>query len=161
MAIVGGGGGVTFHYIGRMAWSTSQVSTMDKYKYTSLYISLTPAHNRSGRIPNAKSGPKISKQLSRQAFGHYIRVLVGRRNMQYADLAQSDLLVDKVNINLDMLGAPMMNRIGRHVDCTHIVTINDSRMSNRDVELLKKLSKPATFDDSMGDDTVLSPSTGA
>jgi hypothetical protein len=81
--------------------------------------------------------------------------------MQYADLAQSDLLVDKVNINLDMLGAPMMNRIGRHVDCTHIVTINDSRMSNRDVELLKKLSKPAAFDDSMGDDTVLSPSTGA
>jgi hypothetical protein len=40
--IVGGeGGGLTFHYIGCMAWSTSQVSTMDKYKYTSLYISLT------------------------------------------------------------------------------------------------------------------------
>jgi hypothetical protein len=57
--------------------------------------------------------------------------------MQYADLAQSDLLADKVNVNLDMLGASMMNRICRHVDCTHIVPLNDSRTSNRDVELLK------------------------
>jgi hypothetical protein len=81
--------------------------------------------------------------------------------MQYADLAQSDILADKVNINLDMLGAPMMNRIGRHVDCTHIVAINDSRTSNRDVELLKKLPKPVAFGDSMGDGMVLSLSTGA
>jgi hypothetical protein len=66
--------------------------------------------------------------------------------MQYSDLAQSDLLADKV-----------MNWIGRHVDCTHIVTINDNRMSNRDVKLLKKLPKPAAF----GDSTVLSLSTGA
>jgi hypothetical protein len=155
------GGGVTFHYIGRMAWSTSQVSTIDKYKYTSLYISLTPTRSRSGRIPNAKTGPKISKQLSRQAFGHDICVLVGRRNMQYADLAQSDLFADKVNVNLDMFGASMMNRICHHVDCTHIVAINDSRTSNQDVELLKYLPKPAAFSDSMGDDTVLSLSTGA
>jgi hypothetical protein len=77
--------------------------------------------------------------------------------MQYSDLAQSDLLADKVNVNLDMLGAPVMNWIGRHVDCTHIVAINDNRMSNRDVKLLKKLPKPATFDGS----TVLSLSTGA
>jgi hypothetical protein len=81
--------------------------------------------------------------------------------MQYADLAQSDLFADKVNVNLDMLGAPMMNRICRHVDCTHIVAINDSRTSNQDVELLKYLSKPAAFGDSMGDGTVLSLSTGA
>jgi uncharacterized protein (DUF1501 family) len=34
--------------------------------------------------------------------------------------------VDKVNVNLDMLGALVMNRIGHHVDYTHIVAINDT-----------------------------------
>lgn len=154
-------GGVTFYYIGRMAWSTSQVSTMDRYKYSSLYVFLTPARSRSGKLLNAKIGPKISTQLCRQAFDHDIRILVRRWNMWDPNLAESGLLADEVNVYLDMLSAPVMNWIRRHVVNTHIVTINDSRTSNQDVELLEKLLELAAFDDSMGDDTILNRATGA
>lgn len=77
------------------------------------------------------------------------------------NLVESGLLADEVNVYLDMLSASVMNWIRRHLVNTHIVTINDSRTGNQDVELLEKLLELAAFDDNMGDDTILSRATGA
>ena len=42
-----------------LEYKASQVDL--EYKASQLYISLIPARSLSGRIPDAKTGPKISK----------------------------------------------------------------------------------------------------
>ena len=59
-------------------------------------------------------------------------------------LAQSDLLVHKVNVGLDILRAARVNRVSYHV-VANIVTVDDSRCGDRDMELLKQLAKPTTL----------------
>ena len=81
--------------------------------------------------------------------------------MENTDFPQGDLLADKVDVDLDMLGATMMDRVGGHIDRADVVTINKRRRSNGDVELLEKLSDPATLGDGVGDRPVLGLSTGA
>jgi hypothetical protein len=67
-----------------------------------------------------------------------------RRNMHYSDLSKSDLLANKVNIYLDMLDAKVVNWIGRHVDNTHIVAINNSCTTNRLLEKCRSQQHSAT-----------------
>ena len=81
--------------------------------------------------------------------------------MQHSNLSQHNLLTDEVDINLNMLRVTMMNRIGRHINGTDVITIDDSRRSNRDVKFLKKLAQLATLGDSMGDGAILSLRAGA
>ena len=60
--------------------------------------------------------------------------------MKDPNLAQGDLLMDEVNINLNVLCATMMNEIGCHVDSADIVVVDNRRRSNGDVELLQELA---------------------
>jgi hypothetical protein len=48
--------------------------------------------------------------------------------MKNTDLPQGDLLVNKVYINLYMLGGLMLNRIPGHLDSPDVVTINNSSL---------------------------------
>jgi hypothetical protein len=66
-----------------------------------------------------------------------------------------------MNINLDVLGSTMLYRIGRHVDSGHIVTVDKCSSTERSMELLKKLAKPAALGNCMSHDTILSLGTGA
>jgi hypothetical protein len=43
--------------------------------------------------------------------------------MEHPDLSQSNLLMDEVNVDLNMLHATMMDRVGGHVDGTDIVAV--------------------------------------
>ena len=104
-----------------------------------LYISLIPARSRNGRIPDAKVGPKLHEQLGRQAFRHDVRELVGRWNMEDPNLSQGHLFADEVNVDLDMLRATMMDRVGGHVDRADVVTINNGGSAKRAAKLTKKL----------------------
>ena len=56
--------------------------------------------------------------------------------MKDPNLAQGDLLTDKVNINLNVLRATMMNGIRCHVDSADIVAVDNRRRSNGNMELL-------------------------
>ena len=114
------------------------------------YTCLIPALIRSGRKTDAKTGPEIREQLNMQAFGHDISELVCRGNMKNSNMSQTDLLTDEVDVDPDVLGAAMMDRIGHHVDSANIVAIDNHRSSNRDMRLLKKLTKPTTLGNSMG-----------
>ena len=60
--------------------------------------------------------------------------------MEDPDLTQGHLLTDEVDVNLDVLRAPMMHRVGCHVDSTHVVTVDNSGRSERDMKLLEKLA---------------------
>jgi hypothetical protein len=83
------------------------------------------------------TGPKISKQLYRQAFRRDVRELVRGEDIKNLDLSQSNLLADEVIVDLNMLRATMMDEVGGHVDRTNVVAVDNRRRSKRDVELLK------------------------
>ena len=100
---------------------------------------------------DAKAGPKVCEQLYRELFGHDVHELVGGWHVEDTDFPQRDLLADEVDINLDMLGATMMDSVGDHIDRADIVTIDNGRKSKHDVKLLEKLAQPTTLGDDVGD----------
>jgi len=105
---------------------------MNKLPNTHIYF-LIPARSRSGRITDAKTGPKLSEQWSWKALRHDVRELVRGRHMEDPDLTQGHLLTDEVDVNLDVLRATMMNRIDYHVDCTNVVAIDNGHQRNQDI----------------------------
>jgi hypothetical protein len=80
--------------------------------------------------------------------------------MEHPNLSQGNLVADKVNVDLNVLCATMVDRISGHIDGANIVTVDDGRRSNGRVELLEKLTKPATLDHDMSNHAVLSLSAG-
>ena len=81
--------------------------------------------------------------------------------MKDPNLAQGDLLTDEVDINLNVLRASVINWIGCHVDNADIVTVDNHRRSNGNIELLQELAQPATLGHHMSNSTVLCFGTGA
>jgi hypothetical protein len=57
-----------------------------------------------------------------------------------------------------MLGSLGLNGVGRDVECTDVVTVNNGGMANR-VELAQKRAQPAGFSDAIGHCTILDFST--
>jgi len=62
--------------------------------------------------------------------------------MKNTDVANSNPFPDEVEVNLDMLCALMLNRVGRQIHGTHIVTIDKSRASQRSMKFLEQLAEP-------------------
>ena len=56
--------------------------------------------------------------------------------MQYLLIIDGNLLSNKVKINLNVLCALMLNRIGGHVDCADVVTIDLRGTAQGSMELL-------------------------
>jgi hypothetical protein len=81
--------------------------------------------------------------------------------MENPNFTKGDSLTDKMNVDLNVLRATMLHRIGRHVDGRYIVTVDKRGRMKRTVELLQKLSQPTTFRNSMSDSTILSFRTRA
>ena len=90
-----------------------------------------------------------------QSLSHDVHELMCGGDMEHADFPQSILLADEVDVNLDVLRATMLNRIGCHVDCTNVVAIDNGRRRNQDVELLKQLSQPAALSNCMCNSPIL------
>ena len=98
---------------------------------------------------DAEDGPKVYEQLHRKTFDHDIRELVGRRNVEDANLPQGHLLANEVDVDLDMLGATVVDRISSHIDGANVVAVDHCSQGNRDVKFLKELPNPAAFGDDM------------
>jgi hypothetical protein len=65
-----------------------------------------------------------------------------------------------VNVDLDVLHAPVVNRVDRHVDGADVVTVDNGGRSEGNVKLLKKLADPAALGDDVSYRTVLSLGVG-
>ena len=50
--------------------------------------------------------------------------------MENMNLSQSNLLMDKEDADLDMLGTMMMDGVRGHIDSADIVTLDDCRQQN-------------------------------
>jgi hypothetical protein len=53
--------------------------------------------------------------------------------------------LDEVEVDLDMLGALMLNMVGGEVDDAKVVIVDESALRQRGMELLEELSKPTSF----------------
>jgi hypothetical protein len=59
--------------------------------------------------------------------------------MEDADLADGDLLSNKVEINLHMLDALMLNGVGEEVDDADVVTVDQRAPRQQTLELMEQL----------------------
>ena len=76
-------------------------------------------------------------------------------------MTKSYLFPNKMDINLNVLGALMMNRVGGEIDRRDIITVDNRGLVNRRQELMEKLLEPRTLSNDVGDGAVLRFSTGA
>ena len=55
--------------------------------------------------------------------------------MKNANSSCSNTLPNKVKINLNMFGALMLNGVGRHIYCADIIAVNQSSLTERNMQL--------------------------
>jgi len=80
--------------------------------------------------------------------------------MKNTNFAKSYLLADEVDVDLDVLGATVVDRVGCHVDSANIVAVDNCGNLQRNVELLKKLPQPEALGNNVSNYLVLSLRTG-
>jgi hypothetical protein len=81
--------------------------------------------------------------------------------MEDADLSDDNLLSDKIKINLHMLGALMLNRVGGEVHSADVVTIDKGASRRWGLELVEQLSQPSSLSHAVDNDMILGLSAGA
>jgi hypothetical protein len=64
-----------------------------------------------------------------------------------------------VKINLDVLGALMLDGVGGHVGSTDVVTVHQCSVTKRDVEFQEELAQPCSLYNSICQNVILSFST--
>ena len=81
--------------------------------------------------------------------------------MKDTNITSGNPLSDEVEVDLDVLGALMLNGVGGHVDGADVVAVDQNSSTKGDVKFLEKLSQPRHLCNSIGDNAILSLSTGA
>jgi hypothetical protein len=81
--------------------------------------------------------------------------------MKNADLTDGNLLSDKIKINLHMLAALMLNRVGGEVHSVGVVTIDKGALRRWGLELVEQLSQPRSLSHAVDNDMILGLSAGA
>ena len=75
--------------------------------------------------------------------------------MKNTNFAKSYLLADEVDVDLDVLGMTMVDRVGCHVDNANIVAVDNCGNLQRNVELLKNLPQLAALGDNVSNRPIL------
>jgi hypothetical protein len=81
--------------------------------------------------------------------------------MKDTDLADGNILSDKMKINLHMLDALMLNGVGGEVHSADVVTVDNGAPRRQGLELMEQLSQPSGLSHTVGNDTILGLSAGA
>jgi hypothetical protein len=81
--------------------------------------------------------------------------------MQDMDLADGNLLSDKMKTNLHMLDALMLNEVGGEVHGADVVAVDKGAPRRRGLELVEQLSQPSGLSHTVGNGTILGLSAGA
>ena len=80
--------------------------------------------------------------------------------MKNTNFAESHLLANEVDVDLNVLGTAVVDRVGSHVDGADIVAVDHGSHLQRDMKFLKELAQPATLGDHMSNSPVLGLRTG-
>ena len=80
--------------------------------------------------------------------------------MKNTNITSGNPLANEVEVDLDVLGALMLNRVGGHVHRADVVTVDQDGSTERNVKFLEKLAQPRSLCDSTSDDAILGFCTG-
>jgi hypothetical protein len=119
--------------------------------------SLTPPQSQLQPL-QMLTEPKLQEQRGAEAFGKDIGKLGGGRDTEDVD---SDTLEDKVKVEVHMLGALMLHKIGGEVDRANDVTVDKGATSEIAMKLLEQLMEPGCLNHVAGHNAVLSLSARA
>lgn len=64
--------------------------------------------------------------MERESLSKYVRILVSGWNMENSNLTRSNFVTNEVNVNLNVFGLLMLNRVCGHVNGPHIISIDES-----------------------------------
>ena len=102
-----------------------------------IFYCLTPARSCSGRLPDAKTGSKFSKECCRKPFSHDVSELVRGGHMENPNLTEGHLFADEVNVDLNVLRSLVVDGVGCHVDGADVVAEDNGGGGQPEVELLE------------------------
>jgi hypothetical protein len=81
--------------------------------------------------------------------------------MEDADLIDDNLPTEKMNINLHMLGALMLNKVGGEVYDADVIAVDKGAPRRRGLELVEQLLQSSGLSHAVGNGTILGLSAGA
>jgi hypothetical protein len=76
--------------------------------------------------------------------------------VQDTDITDGNTFLDEVEVNLNMLSTLVLNGVGREVDGTEVIVVDESALRQRSMELLEELSEPMSLSHAIGHDAILS-----
>jgi hypothetical protein len=128
--------------------------------YDTTYL-LTPPAVETLATTNIETGPKFWKHRSRQTLHEDVRELGGHRYVQDADITDGNMFPNEVEVDLDMLYTLVLNGVAGEVDSANIITVDESALWQRSIELLEELSEPTSFSHAVGHGVILSLGVGS
>jgi len=109
---------------------------------------------------NIETGPKLHEHGRRKTFGEDVGVLGRSGNVQDADFTEGDSFSNEVQVDLNMLGLLMLNRVGGEVNDADIIAVDHYSTTEWAAKLYQKLAQPAGFGDSIRDCSIFRLCTG-
>jgi hypothetical protein len=88
-------------------------------------IHLTPPAVETLATTDVETRPKLLKYHRREALGEDVGELRSSRDMKYSHIPDGDTLADEVEVELDMLRALVLDRVGGDVHGANIVTVDE------------------------------------
>jgi hypothetical protein len=88
--------------------------------------SLPPPSGETLDTADVETGLKLREHRGEQPLSEDVDDLRSHRDVEYTNLPDGNALADKVEINLNMHGALVLNMVGGEVDNADIVTVDQS-----------------------------------
>jgi hypothetical protein len=101
---------------------------------------------------DVETGSKLREHREGIPFGEDVGELGGRRDM---NISNGDTPANEVKINLNMLGALMLDRVGGEVDRADVVAVDQGGSRQGVVQLQKQLMEPTLLCHTVGYGAVL------
>jgi hypothetical protein len=77
---------------------------------------------------NIETRPKLQKQRSSQTLRKDVRELGYRQYVQDTDITNGSAFPHKVEVDIDMFRALVLNGVGEEVDDTDIITVDEGAL---------------------------------
>jgi hypothetical protein len=89
---------------------------------------LTPPAVETLATTYVEIGPEFREHRGGQSLGENVSELGGRRSVEDTNVSDSDALVDKVEINLNILCALVLDGVGGEIDHIDIVVVDEGSL---------------------------------
>jgi len=111
--------------------------------------SLDIAHN------DGEAVREVEEEHRGQTLCEHVGELPHTWNVHDTKLSNGDLLSDKMDVKLNVLGLRMVDQVPRHVNRRYVVIESQGRGWNLAEEIAKEVAQPRACRDNIGNDAVL------